>query len=133
MERWKQYAHTTVLEDGYESVVTKVKEAMKAEGFGVLTEIDVKETLKKKIDADFRKYVILGACNPPYALKTLQIDLDVGLLLPCNIVVYENDDGKTVVSALNPAAAMEVIGNEDLQSIADEVSGMLKRIVASLT
>ncbi len=133
MERWKQYAHTTVLEDGYESVVPKVKEAMKTEGFGVLTEIDVKETLKKKIDADFRKYVIIGACNPPYALKTLQIDLDVGLLLPCNIVVYENDDGRTVVSALNPAAAMEVIGNEDLRSIAGEVSDILKRIVESLT
>ena len=129
MENVKKYAFSTVLDTSYEDAVSKVTNALKEEGFGVLTEIDVKSTLKKKLDVDFRKYVILGACNPPYAHRTLQTDLDVGLLLPCNVIVYETDDKKAYVSALNPVSALEVIKSEELRKIAREVSEKLKRVI----
>ncbi len=132
MEKVSQYAFTAVLNVPYEDAVSKVTEALKEEGFGVLTEINVKETLKKKLGVDFRKYVILGACNPPYAHRTLQVDLNVGLLLPCNVIVYETDDEKTYVSAINPVSALEVIKNEDLRKIAEEVSEKLKKVVNKL-
>ncbi len=125
----KEYAFTTVLDTSYEEAVSRITDALKEEGFGVLTEIDVKATLKKKLGVDFRKYVILGACNPPYAHRTLQVDLDVGLLLPCNVIVYERDDKKTCISAINPTAALEVIQKEELRKIADEVSEKLKKVV----
>jgi len=129
MENVKEYAFSAVLNTSYEEAVSKITEALKEEGFGVLTEIDVKATLKKKLGVDFRKYVILGACNPPYAHRTLQADLDVGLLLPCNVIVYETDDKKAYVSAINPVAALEVIKKEELRKIAQEVSEKLKRVV----
>jgi len=100
MEKLREYAFSTVLDASYEEAISKVTDALKREGFGVLTEIDVKATLKKKLDKDFRKYVILGACNPPYAHRSLQADLDVGLLLPCNVIVYETDDQKAYISAI---------------------------------
>ena len=129
MEKVKEYAFTTVLNTSYEDAISKITDALKEEGFGILTEIDVKATLKKKLNVDFRKYIILGACNPPYAHRTLQADLDVGLLLPCNVVVYETDDKKAYVSALNPVSALEVIKSEELRKIANEVSDKLKRVV----
>jgi len=129
MEEMKGYAFTRTLDTSCENAISKVTEALKQEGFGVLTEIDVKETLKKKLGVDFRKYVILGACNPPYAYRTLQTDLDVGLLLPCNVIVYETDDKKAYVSALNPVSALQVIKNRELRKIAEEVSEKLKRVV----
>jgi uncharacterized protein (DUF302 family) len=129
MEKIKEYAFSTVLDASYEDAVSKVTNALKEEGFGVLTEIDVKSTLKKKLGVDFRKYVILGACNPPYAHRTLQADLDVGLLLPCNVIVYETDDKKAYVSALNPVSALEVIKSQELRKIAEEVSVKLKRVL----
>ncbi len=129
MEEMKGYAFTRILSTSYEDAISKVREALKEEGFGVLTEIDVKETLKKKLGVDFRKYVILGACNPPYAHRTLQTDLDVGLLLPCNVIVYETDDQKAYVSAINPVSALQVIKNRELRKIAEEVSERLKRVV----
>ena len=129
MENVKKYAFSTVLDTSYEDAVSKVTNALKEEGFGVLTEIDVKSTLKKKLDVDFRKYVILGACNPPYAYRTLQTDLDVGLLLPCNVIVYETDDKKVYVSAINPVSALEVIKSEPLRKIAMEVSEKLKKVI----
>ena len=129
MEKIKEYAFSTVLDASYEDAVSKVTDALKEEGFGVLTEIDVKSTLKKKLGVDFRKYVILGACNPPYAHRTLQADLDVGLLLPCNVIVYETDDKKAYVSAFNPVSALEVIKSQELRKIAEEVSGKLKRVL----
>jgi len=132
MEKTNQYAFTAVLNIPYEDAVSKVTEALKEEGFGVLTEINVKETLKKKLGVDFRKYVILGACHPPYAHRTLQLDLDVGLLLPCNVIVYETDDKKAYVSAINPVSALEVIKNEGLRKIAEEVSEKLKKVVGKL-
>jgi uncharacterized protein (DUF302 family) len=129
MEKIKEYAFRTVLDASYEDAVSKVTDALKEEGFGILTEIDVKSTLKKKLGVDFRKYVILGACNPPYAHRTLQADLDVGLLLPCNVIVYEADDKKAYVSALNPVSALEVIKSQELRAIAGEVSEKLKRVL----
>jgi len=129
MEKVKTYAFSTVLNTSYEEAVTKVTDALKEEGFGVLTEIDVKATLKKKLDKEFRKYVILGACNPPYAYRTLQADLDVGLLLPCNVIVYETNDRKAYVSALNPVSALEIMKSEEVRKIAEEVSGKLKRVI----
>jgi len=129
MEKIKEYAFSTVLDTSYEDAVSKVTEALKEEGFGILTEIDVKSTLKKKLGVDFRKYVILGACNPPYAHRTLQSDLDVGLLLPCNVIVYETDYKKAYVSALNPVSALEVIKSRELRAIAGEVSEKLKRVL----
>lgn len=132
MGEMKGYAFTRILNTSYEDAISKVTDALKEEGFGVLTEIDVKATLKKKLGADFRKYVILGACNPPYAYRTLQADLDVGLLLPCNVIVYETDDKKAYVSLLNPISALEVIKNKDLKKIAEEVSEKLKKVVEKL-
>ena len=129
MENVKKYAFSTVLDTSYEDAVSKVTNTLKEEGFGVLTEIDVKSTLKKKLDVDFRKYVILGACNPPYAYRTLQTDLDVGLLLPCNVIVYETDDKKVYVSAINPVSALEVIKSEPLKKIAVEISEKLKKVI----
>jgi len=125
----KEYAFSAILDTSYEDAISKVTDALKEEGFGVLTEIDVKSTLKKKLDVDFRKYVILGACNPPYAHRTLQADLDVGLLLPCNVIVYETKEKKAYVSALNPVSALEVIKSEELRKIAGEVSEKLKRVI----
>lgn len=129
MEEMKGYAFTRILDTSYEDAISRVTTALTEEGFGVLTEIDVKETLKKKLGVDFRKYVILGACNPPYAYQTLQTDLDVGLLLPCNVIVYETDDQKTYVSAINPVSALQVIKKRELRKIAEEVSEKLKRVI----
>jgi uncharacterized protein (DUF302 family) len=116
----------------YEKAIEKATAALKKEGFGVLTEIDVKATLKKKLDADFRRYVILGACNPPFAYKALQAELEIGLLLPCNVIVYETDDGGSVVSAMNPMAALGVVDNPDMNEVAKQVTAKLKRAVDSL-
>ena len=129
MDQLEKYAFTTVLDKPYEDAISETRDALKEEGFGVLTEIDVKATLKEKLDVDFRKYVILGACNPPYAYRTLQATLDVGLLLPCNVIVYETDDRKACISALNPVSALELIKSEELRKIAEEVSEKLKRVI----
>jgi len=129
MEKVKRYAFSTVLDASYEDAISRVRDALKKEGFGVLTEIDVKGTLKKKLDKEFRKYVILGACNPPYAYRSLEADLDVGLLLPCNVIVYETDDKKAYVAAINPISALEVIQSQELRDIAEEVSEKLKRVI----
>jgi uncharacterized protein (DUF302 family) len=129
MKKVKEYALSTVLETSYEEAVSKVIEVLKEEGFGVLTEIDVKSTLKKKLNVDFRKYLILGACNPPYAYRSLQAELDVGLLLPCNVIIYEMDNKKIHVAALNPVSALAVIKNGELKTIALEVSEKLKRVI----
>jgi len=129
MEEVKRYAFSTVLDTSYEDAISRATDALKEEGFGVLTEIDVKATLKKKLDKEFRKYVILGACNPPYAYRSLEADLDVGLLLPCNVIVYETDDKKAYIAATNPVSALEIIQSQELRNIAEEVSEKLKRVV----
>ena len=133
MEKFRNYAFTAVLDISYEEAVVKVKEALKGEGFGVLTEIDVQATLKEKLSVDFRKYIILGACNPPFAHRSLEADPDVGLLLPCNVIVYEEGDKKSHISAVNPVSALGVIQNEELKGIAKEVSGKLKKVIENVT
>jgi uncharacterized protein (DUF302 family) len=114
----------------YDQAVEKVTAALKAEGFGVLTEIDVKATLKKKLNAEFRRYVILGACNPPLAYQALTSELEIGLLLPCNVIVYEDDQGNAVVSALNPMVALGVVDNPELLGVAEQVTDRIRRVVA---
>lgn len=115
----------------YEKALEKVTEALKAEGFGVLTSIDVKETMKKKLEVDFRKYTILGACNPPLAHKALTARPDVGLLLPCNVIVYEEGDG-TIVNIIDPLSMTSFIQDPALDSVADEAAKRLKRVAAAL-
>jgi uncharacterized protein (DUF302 family) len=116
----------------YDDVVPRVTELLAGEGFGVLTEIDVKSTLKKKIDVDFKRYVILGACNPPLAHQALSMEPDIGVLLPCNVCVSEIDGGGTRVAAMNPAAAFTLIGNPEISSVADDVRGRLQRVVDAI-
>jgi uncharacterized protein (DUF302 family) len=116
----------------YDQAVEHTTAALKAEGFGVLTTIDVKATLKQKLDKDFRKYVILGACNPPLAHRALETELDIGLLLPCNVVVYETVPGSSVVAAMAPVGAMSVVGNPALAPVAQEAEQRLRRALASL-
>jgi uncharacterized protein (DUF302 family) len=111
----------------YESALEKVTDALKAEGFGILTSIDVKETMKKKLDVDFRKYTILGACNPPLAHKALTARPDVGLLLPCNVIVYEEGD-TTVVNIIDPISMTNFIQDQSLEAVAEEARQRLKRV-----
>jgi uncharacterized protein (DUF302 family) len=132
MDKVKGYAFSTVVDLSFGAAVDRVKEALKGEDFGVITEIDIKDTLKKKLGVKFRNYVILGACNPPYAHKALRTDLDMGLLLPCNVIVYETDDGKIRITALNPVSLLEIIENEELRNVAEEISEKLRRVTASL-
>jgi uncharacterized protein (DUF302 family) len=116
----------------YEEAIEKTTVALKEEGFGVLTEIDVKATLKKKLDADFRRYVILGACNPKLAYQALQNELEIGLLLPCNVIVYETNEGQSMVSIVNPLAMLGVVENDALQKIANEAQTRLTRVINKL-
>ena len=111
----------------YESALEKVTDALKAEGFGILTSIDVKETMKKKLDIDFRKYTILGACNPPLAHKALTARPDVGLLLPCNVIVYE-EGNTTVVNIIDPISMTNFIQDQSLAAVAEEARQRLKRV-----
>ena len=120
------------IEDDFDSVLISVVEALKVEGFGVLTEIDVQATLKKKIDVDFRRYQILGACNPPLAYKALNAQPSVGLMLPCNVTVAENDNGDVEVSFVDPLLLMTFFGNRELESIAMEAKERLQRVAAAL-
>ena len=131
MSQPKDYGMRVRLAVPYDEAVKRTTEALKAEGFGVLTEIDVKATLKKKLDLDFRRYVILGACNPPLAHRALTVETEIGLLLPCNVIVYE-EDGGTVVSAADPGAMLEIAGNPALKPIAAEARERLERAVAAL-
>jgi len=117
----------------YDEAVARATEALKAQGFGVLTTIDVKQTLKTKLDRDFRKYLILGACNPPLAERALQAELEVGLLLPCNVIVYETGPSSSVVAAMAPLAALGVVGeNVALAQVAREADHRLRNALTSL-
>ena len=123
------YSIAKTVSMSYEDALVKVTEELQKEGFGVLTEIDVKATMKKKLDIDFNKYKILGACNPPLAHKALTAEPEIGLLLPCNVVVFEDDNGKTNVAAIDARAMMSVVGREDVIPLADEVNKKLKKVI----
>jgi uncharacterized protein (DUF302 family) len=123
---------TRTFERGFDEILARVPEALKTEGFGVLTEIDVQATLKKKLDVDFRRYRILGACNPPFAHKALSCSLEIGMLLPCNVIVYETDEGQTVVSAVDPVQTMAAQADPALRPIAEEVQAKLRRAIAAI-
>jgi uncharacterized protein (DUF302 family) len=126
------YAFRTRLDLPYEQAVERVIAVLKDEGFGVLTEIDVRATLKNKLNVDFRKYVILGACNPPLAHQALQADLEIGLLLPCNVIVYEDGDG-SIASIVDPISMLGVVEGPELDPMADEARTRLQRVVAALS
>lgn len=126
------YISTTLKNTSFKEAVEKTTEALKEEGFGVLTEIDLKATLKKKLDADFYNYTILGACNPKMAYKALQAEDKIGTMLPCNVIVQEKEAGKVEVSAVDPAASMMAVNNESLGVIAKEVRQQLSKVIKSI-
>jgi uncharacterized protein (DUF302 family) len=126
------YYFSKILDISFDQAVTKVVEELEKEGFGVLTDIDVKETLRKKLDVEFRNYRILGACNPPFAYQALQAEDKIGTMLPCNVVVQENSEGKADVAAIDPVASMEAIDNPELEDIAGQVRAKLKNVVDGL-
>lgn len=132
MEKSKMtYGFSKSVDLSFGDTISKVTDELKKEGFGVLTTIDVKETLKKKIDVDFKKYTILGACNLPLAHKALQAKEEIGLLLPCNVIVYEKDN-KSVVSVFDPSLMSKVVENENLTPIAEEVKKKLQKVFDSI-
>jgi len=123
------YYYSKTVRADFEEAVSGIKNSLKAEGFGILTEIDVKSTLKKKLDVDFRNYKILGACNPPYAYKALQAEDKIGTMLPCNVIVQEKVDGTIEIAAIDPIASMQAVDNPQLQDIAGTIAQKLKQIV----
>jgi uncharacterized protein (DUF302 family) len=125
------YGYSRSIEAPFNQAVERAREALKAEGFGVLCEIDIKEKLKEKLGLDFRNYIILGACNPPLAYQTLQEDINMGLLLPCNVVVYEQE-GHSVVAAIDAKKMVSVVGKPSLEAIAGKVNEKLRRAIDSL-
>jgi uncharacterized protein (DUF302 family) len=125
------YGFTKQVNIPYDQAIEKVTEELKKEGFGVLTTIDVKDTLKKKIDVDFHKYIILGACNPSLAHRGLTAEQELGLLLPCNVIVYEKDN-KTTVSVFDPRIMSQIIDNKEVHKVADEVEVKLKRVLEAI-
>ncbi len=116
----------------FDAVIARVKDALKTEGFGVLTEIDVAGTLKAKINQDFRPYRILGACNPKLAYQALSAEPHIGVMLPCNVIVQRHDDGEIEISSIDPATVMELVGNPALAAVADQVRGALGRVIGSV-
>ena len=126
------YYFAKEIELNFEEAIVRVTEELKKEGFGVLTEIDVKATLKKKLDVDFRNYRILGACNPPFAHQALLAEPHIGLMLPCNVVVQEGENGKTLVSAINPTASMQAVNNPSLGEVAEQVQSKLQKVIENV-
>ena len=126
------YYFSKIVDDDFETAIERVTARLAEAGFGVLTTIDVSATLKKKIDVDFQRYTILGACNPGFAYKALQAEDKIGTMLPCNVIVQETADGKVEVAAVDPIASMSAIENETLGEVAAEVQGMLKNVIESI-
>lgn len=127
-----KYYFSKVITKDIEEAIEEVTNALKAEGFGILTEIDVQATLKKKLDVDFRPYKILGACNPPFAYKALQAEEKIGTMLPCNVIVQSQGEGKVEVSAIDPVASMMAVENESLGEVAEVIREKLERIIKKL-
>ena len=128
----KYYYSKQLKNVSFDEAVEKVTEALKLEGFGILTEIDIKDTLKKKLDVDFYNYKILGACNPSFAYKALQAEDKIGTMLPCNVIVQEKLSGQVEVSAVDPSSSMQSIQNTQLQDIATEIGAKLKKVIEEL-
>ncbi len=126
------YNNSVTVKYSFDDAIAKVTDELKKEGFGVLTEIDVRETLKKKLDVDFRKYRILGACNPPLAFKALSEEENIGVMLPCNVIVQEAPDGSIRVSAINPMESMKAVANPNLEDIAKSVTEKLLNVINNL-
>lgn len=126
------YYFSKLLRLSFDDAILRVREELEKEGFGIITEIDVKETLKKKLNVDFKKYKILGACNPSFAYQALQTEDKIGMILPCNIIVQEVADGKTEVAAIDPVASMQAIENFKLRDIAEQVRGKLEKVIDNL-
>jgi uncharacterized protein (DUF302 family) len=126
------YYFNKIVNGKFSKVIENVTEELQKEGFGILTEIDVKATLKKKLDIDFRNYQILGACNPPFAYKALQAEEKIGTMLPCNVIVQEKPGGKIEVSAVDPAASMQAIDNPTLAEIAQDIQHKLKKVISNI-
>ena len=127
-----KYGIGVVAKGEFEAVVARATDALKAEGFGILTTIDVTQTLKQKLNVDFRRYVILGACNPSLSHRALQAELEIGLLLPCNVIVYDRGDGTLGVSAMAPVPAMGLVGSPALEDVAAEADARLRRALAAI-
>jgi uncharacterized protein (DUF302 family) len=127
----KYYFSKTVILS-FEDAIEKVIAELKKEGFGILTDIDVKQTLKKKLDVDFKKYRILGACNPPFAYKALQVEDKIGTMLPCNVIVQEIEGGGVEVAAIDPMASMQAVANPALKDVAEEVQAKLKKVIENI-
>ena len=126
------YYFSKIIELSFDDAISKVKKDLQKEGFGILTDIDLKQILREKLDVDFRKYVILGACNPPFAHKALQAEDKIGTMLPCNVIVQEIAEGKVEVAAVDPAASMQAVENQKLEEIAEQVREILKRVIETL-
>lgn len=126
------YFSKSLINVTFEEAITKITEALKGEGFGILTEIDIKATLEKKLNVDFYNYKILGACNPPFAYKALLAEDKIGTMLPCNVIVQEKIPGQVVVSAVDPAASMQAIENKELTEIATEIRERLQKVIEQL-
>jgi uncharacterized protein (DUF302 family) len=126
------YYFTKELNISFDAAIAKVTEELKKEGFGILTDIDVKATLKKKLDVDFRPYRILGACNPPFAFQALQTEDKIGTMLPCNVVVQEKTPGKVEVTSIDPVASMAAVDNPRLRTVGEQVRAKLKRVIDNL-
>ena len=126
------YYFTKELNISFDDAIAKVTEELKKEGFGILTDIDVKATLKKKLDVDFRPYRILGACNPPFAFQALQAEEKIGTMLPCNVVVQEKTPGKVEVTSIDPVASMAAVNNPNLRTVGEQVREKLKRVIDNM-
>ena len=128
----KDYGFRKQVDYSYEEAIEKITAALKEQGFGVLTTVDMKATFKKKLDIDTRQYILLGACNPVLANRAVNAELEIGLLLPCNVIVYVNDEGKTIVSIIDPEIMMGVVGNPELDGVASEAKKGLQNALAAL-
>jgi uncharacterized protein (DUF302 family) len=127
-----EYYFSTIVDGNFSDIIAKTTEALKNEGFGIITSIDVQSTLKEKLGVDFKKYTILGACNPAYAHKAIQAEEKIGTMLPCNVVVIDKENGTIEVAAVHPLASMMAIQNPALEPLADEITGKLKRVIQQL-
>jgi uncharacterized protein (DUF302 family) len=128
-----EYYISTIVNTSFNETITKVTEALKLEGFGIVSEIDMQAKLREKLEVDFKKYTILGACNPAFAYKALQAEEKIGTMLPCNVVIIDKEDGRTEVVAVNPIASMMAVKNSAIEPLAEEITNKLKRVIENIS